>query len=227
MWLLIHAWVKELISIITWCRQYQSLSNNILLIKCKLKLESRAIVVGVAMSPRNLGGKYRCRHHPWWRKCTRQFFFARSRACQSNCIRVASSLGDSIVVDHVVCLKVEFLWHTVLSNAIGAFYTYDIYINIYIYIYVCVCVCVCVYIRTWTARYVFYWDRLLDECLAFVKAGVPSCSGDVMHRSYANFKWEVADVNNGIPIDFRAIKCVSVESGQPCRDSISWYIQFN
>ena len=47
------------------------------------------------------------------------------------------------------------------------------------------------------------------------------CSEDVTHRSCANFKCEVSDVKNGIPIDFRAIKCVSVESGQPCRDNIS------
>ena len=54
---------------------FPSLSTNILLIKSKLKLESRAIVVGVAISPRNLGDKYRCRPHHRWRKCTRQFFF--------------------------------------------------------------------------------------------------------------------------------------------------------
>ena len=61
--------------------------------KSKLKLESREIVVSVAMSPRNLGGKYRCHPHSRWRKCTRQFFFSGTRACQSNCIRVASSLA--------------------------------------------------------------------------------------------------------------------------------------
>ena len=81
-----------LIPIITWGWQFPSLSTNILLIKSKLNLESRAIVVGVAMSPRNLGGKYCCRPKPRWRKCTRQFF-PRTRACQSNCIRVASSLA--------------------------------------------------------------------------------------------------------------------------------------
>ena len=31
------------------------------------------------------------------------------------------------IVDYVVCLKAEFLWHTVLSNEIGEFYTYGIY----------------------------------------------------------------------------------------------------
>ena len=31
----------------------------------------------------------------------------------------------------------------------------------------------------------------------------------------------IADVNNGIPIDFGAVKRASVESGQPCRDNIS------
>ena len=112
-----------LIPIITWCWQFPSLSTNILLIKSKLKLESRAIVVGVAMSPRNLGGKYRCRPHPRWRKCTRQFLPG-TRACQSNC---SHRLHGDNIVDHAVCLKAEFLWHTVLSNENGEFYTYDIY----------------------------------------------------------------------------------------------------
>ena len=35
---------------------------------------------------------------------------------------------------------------------------------------------------------------------------------DVTYRSCANFKCEIGDVNNGIPIDFRAVKCASVES---------------
>ena len=35
-------------------------------------------------------------------------------------------LSDN-VVDHVVCLKAEFLWHTVLSNENGDFYTYDVW----------------------------------------------------------------------------------------------------
>ena len=63
-----------LIPIITWCRPFLFVTTNILLIKSKLKLVSRAIAVGVAMSPRNLGGKYRCRSHPRPRTCTRQFF---------------------------------------------------------------------------------------------------------------------------------------------------------
>ena len=134
-------------------------------------------------------------------------FFLGSRTCQSNFIRMASSLGDNII-DHVVWLTAEFLWHTVLSNENGEFYASDIYI------------------RAWTGRYVFEWDRLLDEGF-FFQAGVPSCSDNVTHRSCANFKYEVADVNNGIPIDFRAIKCLTVESGQPCRDNISWYIQLD
>ena len=59
---------------ITWCWPFPFVSTKILLIKSKLKLESRAIAVAVAMSPRNLGGKYRCRPHPRSRKFTRQFF---------------------------------------------------------------------------------------------------------------------------------------------------------
>ena len=52
-----------LIPIITWCWPFPFVSTNILLIKSKLKLESRAIAVGVAMPPRYPGGKYRCRPH--------------------------------------------------------------------------------------------------------------------------------------------------------------------
>ena len=113
-----------LILIITWCRQFPSFCTNILLIKSKLKLASRSIAVPVAMSPLNLGGKYRCRPHPQSQKCTRHFF-AGSRLCYSNCTRVVSSLNN--VVDHVVCLKVEFLLHTILSNEKGEFYTTMIY----------------------------------------------------------------------------------------------------
>ena len=79
-----------------------------------------------------------------------------------------------------------------------------------------------IYIRTWTGRYVFKWDRLLHEGLAFFKREFPR-----VLMTCANFKCEVADVNNGIPINFRAVKYVPVESGQPCRDNISWYIQLD
>ena len=104
-----------------------------------------------------------------------------------------------------MCLKAVFVWHTVLSNGNSEFYIYDIYP------YLNRTVCPLMGSPTW-----------LDEGL--VQAGVLSCSDDVTHRSYANFKCEVADVNNGFPIDFRAIQCVSMESGQPCRDTISWHI---
>ena len=56
------------------------------------------------------------------------------------------------------------------------------------------------YIRASAGRYVFRWDRLLDEGLAFVQAGVPSCPDDVHARisnarARANFKCDVPDVN--------------------------------
>ena len=101
-----------LIPIITWCQQFCSLSTDILLIKSKLKLGLRATAVSVAMSPRNLGGKYCYCPHPRSRKCT-GYFFAGSRACQWNCTRVASWLGDNVLY-YVVCLQTEFLWHTIL-----------------------------------------------------------------------------------------------------------------
>ena len=41
---------------------------------------------------------------------------------------MASSLDDrDNIVDHVVCSKAEFLWHTVLSNEHDEFYTYGLY----------------------------------------------------------------------------------------------------
>ena len=125
-----------LIPIITSCWQFPSLSTNILLIKSKLKLESRAIVVGVAMSPRNLGGKYRCRPHPRWPKCTRQFFFREPERVNRTASEWRHRLHGDNIVDHVVCSKAEFLWHIVLSNE-KANSTHTIYI------------------RTWTGRYVF------------------------------------------------------------------------
>ena len=68
-----------------------------------------------------------------------------------------------------------------------------------------------IYIRASAGRYVFRWDRLLDEGLAFVQARVPSCPDDVTIRSCANFKCDVADVNKEIRTDFSGVKCVSGE----------------
>ena len=67
---------KGLIPIITWCRQFPSVSTNILLIKSKSKLELKAFAVGVAMSPHNLGASIA--GAPTLgrsRKCSRQVFF--------------------------------------------------------------------------------------------------------------------------------------------------------
>ena len=112
-----------LIPIITWCWQFPSLSTNSMLIKSKLKLQSRAIVVGVAISPRNLGGKYGCRPHPRWRKCTRQFFSGnQSVSIELHHSGVVACMATTSSI--VVCLKARFLWHTVLSNENGEFYTY-------------------------------------------------------------------------------------------------------
>ena len=103
-----------LIPIITWCWQFPSLSTNILLVKSKLKLESRAIVVGVAMPP------------PVAKVHAPVFFREPERVNRTTSEWRHRLHGDNIV-DHVVCLKAEFLWHTFLSNENGEFYTYDIY----------------------------------------------------------------------------------------------------
>ena len=53
--------------------------------------------------------------------------------------------------------KAEFLWHTVLSNKNGEFYTYSMYLHL-------------------NRSVCLLMDRPLDEGLAFVQAGVPSCA---------------------------------------------------
>ena len=63
--------------------------------------------------------------------------------------------------------------------------------------------------------------HLMKVLLLFKREFPRVLHDDVTHSSCANFKCEVANVNNGIPIDFRAVKCVSVESNQPCCDNIS------
>ena len=80
------------------------------------------------------------------------------------------------------------------------------------------------YIRASAGRYVFRWDCLLDEGLAFVQVGVPSCLDDATLRSCAIFKCDVADVNKYIHADFRGVKWVSFECDQPYRENISKYI---
>ena len=96
-----------------------STAINILLIKSNVKFESRATAVSVSMSSRYLGGKYRSRLHTRSRKCTCQFL-----CVKSNCAKPASSASRGYnEVDRVVCLKVEFQMHTVLSDENG---NYDI-----------------------------------------------------------------------------------------------------
>ena len=55
-----HIFRIVVISIITWSLKWP-LPTNILLFKNEFKLETRAIVVGAAILPGNVGGKYRCR----------------------------------------------------------------------------------------------------------------------------------------------------------------------
>ena len=117
-----------LIPITTWCRPFLFVTTNILLIKSKWKLESRAtpsaspchhvtLVASIAVAP--TPGRERARD---------SFSREPERVNRTAPAWVASSLDDrDNIVDHVVCLKTEFLWHTVLSNENGEFYTYGIY----------------------------------------------------------------------------------------------------
>ena len=74
-------------------------------------------------------------------------------------------LGDNDV-DHTVCLKPHFC---------------------------CTLSTIMIYQRFNRSVCFFQWDHLLDESSALVRAGVPSYSDAVTHRSCANFKCEVAD----------------------------------
>ena len=56
-----------------WYEKFRHTSKS-LHSKIKFKFESRAISVGVAMSPCNLGGKYRCRPHYRSWMCACHFF---------------------------------------------------------------------------------------------------------------------------------------------------------
>ena len=61
--------------------QFFSTATNILLIKSNWKSKSRATALSVALSPCDLGGKYRSRLHPRLRKCACQFL-AGDWACE-------------------------------------------------------------------------------------------------------------------------------------------------
>ena len=79
------------------------------------------------MSPRNFGGKYRCRPHPGGESAHASFFRDSERVNRTASEWRHRLHGDNIV-DHVVCLKAEFLWHTVLSNKMASS-THTIYIR--------------------------------------------------------------------------------------------------
>ena len=87
---------------------------------------------------------------------------------KSNYARSASSAsrGDN-EVDHAVCSKAEFQMHTALCP-----FPMKMASSTQLW-----------YIRASAGRYVFRWNGLLDEGLAFVQAGVPSCADDVTLRS--------------------------------------------
>ena len=137
--------------------QFPSVSTYILLIKNQLKLESRAIAVGVAMSPRNLGGKYRCRPHPRSHKCTRQFL--REEECVNQTAPERRHPLTTMTTSSIITL-----WCVQRLNFCGTL-SFQTKMTSYSRM---------VYIHAWTGRYVFWWDLLFDEGLASVQAGVPS-----------------------------------------------------
>ena len=133
--------------------------------KSNLKFESRATAVSVAMSPRYRGGKYRSRLHPRSRKCACQFF----------CGRLGVWNRTAPDRRHLLPLAItKLIMRCVYNLNFRCTLPFPMKMTSSIQLW---------YIRASAGRYVFRWDRLLDEGLAFVQAGVPSCPDDVTLRS--------------------------------------------
>ena len=113
-----------LIRILTLLEQFCHIAINILHIKNWLKLETRAIAIGVGMSLRNLSGKYHCRPNRGRESALAIFCGRQGILIQLYHTGVPRRLPDyNSVLDHVACLKAELLSRTVLSNENGEFYT--------------------------------------------------------------------------------------------------------
>ena len=167
------------IPIITWLSQFGSVTTNTLLVKRKLTFQSKAIAFRVAMSLRHQGDKYHCHPTPG-RESESDSFFLGGGGWQSELIELHQTGVICLATTSSVmwCLKTELISHTVrFQLKWRVLHNYDI-----------------------SGWYVFQWDHLLDEGLAFVQPGVPSCFDDVTDLSYTNLKCEAADVNVGIPI---------------------------
>ena len=123
-----HPW---LIPIITWYWLIWLLTINILLTKCKSKFESRAILVRVAMLPRNFEDKYHSRPHPLLMKCEARAISrdpVLMRAIELRCTLDWCHLpGDDDASIMRCCLKASFLLHTALANEIGELYRSMVY----------------------------------------------------------------------------------------------------
>ena len=111
---------------------------------------------------------------------------------------------------YVVCLIAEFLLHTVISNENGEFYTYGIYP------YLNRSVCLLVGSPTWW-RFSFCSSGSSLVCFMMTWRTRLVHEFQMWGRrcKHLDSRW------------FQGVKCVSVESNQPCYDNISWFIQFD
>ena len=195
-----------LIPIITWCHHFFSTTTNIVLIKSNLKSESRATSLRchvttwslgqVSQSPPSLVAKMRVP------------VFAGDWACEIELHQTS-----------VIC----FLWRQ-RSWSCGVFKSWISYAHCPFPMKIASSAQLW-YIRASEGHYVFQWDHLLDECLTFVQAGVPSCPDDITLRSCTNFKCAVGSENKLKRTDFRGVKCVFAECDQPYCGHISYYIR--
>ena len=142
-----------------------STATNIVLIKTNLKFESRASAVSVAMSPCYLGGKYHSRLNPRSRNMHMPVF-AGDWACEIE-LRQTSvicfpwrqrSWSCNVLKSWISDAHCPFQWKW------QVLYNYD---------------------KSVLQQVGMFFDgnRLLDEGLAFVQVGVPSCADDMRLRS--------------------------------------------
>ena len=139
--------------------------------KSNLKFESRATAVSVAMSPRYRGGKYRSSLQPRSRKC----------ACQCFCGRLGVWNRTAPDQRHLLPVATtKLIMRCVYKLNFRCTLSFPMKMTSSTQLW---------YIRASAGWYVFRWDRLLDEALAFVQAGVPSWHFDVTLRSCEFQMW--------------------------------------
>ena len=139
------------------------------------------------MSPRNLSGKYRCRPHPLWRTCACHFLWKTMRVNQTT-PKLTSFAWRQRRRSRTVFQSSVYVANSRFQPKKAS--------PSQLWVILCLNRSVCV------SKLSHTWWRL---SLCSRGSSPMFWGGDVMHRSCANFKCTVVDVNIGILIDSRAI----------------------